>query len=146
MTRKKKARKVGSEGPAQYVEKNASQLDVEGRKRQKARKRKGLKSGARNAQNLKTKAENSIIIQKDPRLGSKKPFPLVVDNTQVKARKTLTAEQELEKLENDAQLNVLLDRLDAGEKLGAGLQKYVDEKLDRIAELMDELGLLDEDE
>lgn len=144
MTRKKRTRKVGSEGPDQYVEKNVSKLDAEGRQRQKARKRKGLKSGARNAQDAKARVAHKQTQVKDPRLGSKKPIPLVVDSAQVKERKVLTAEQELEKLENDAQLNALLDRIDAGEKLGAGLQKYVDEKLDRIAILMDELGLLDE--
>jgi hypothetical protein len=47
-------------------------------------------------------------------------------------------------LENDAQLNVLLDRLDNGESLGAGLQKYVDEKLERIEVLMKQLGLYEE--
>jgi ribosome assembly protein YihI (activator of Der GTPase) len=48
-------------------------------------------------------------------------------------------------LENDAQLNVLLDRIDNGEKLGAGLQKYVDEKLDRIEILMKQLGIYEEE-
>ena len=46
-------------------------------------------------------------------------------------------------LENDAQLNVLLDRLDNGESLGAGLQKYVDQKLTRIETLMKQLGIFD---
>jgi Uncharacterized protein conserved in bacteria len=40
---------------------------------------------------------------------------------------------------------VLLDRIENGEKLGAGLQAYVDEKLDRIEVLMDKLGLLTDD-
>ena len=48
-------------------------------------------------------------------------------------------------LENDAQLNVLLDRIDNGEKLGAGLQKYVDQKLDRIEMLMKQLGIYEEE-
>ena len=46
-------------------------------------------------------------------------------------------------LENDPQLNTLLDRLENGENLGAGLQKFVDEKLDRIEYLMGRLGLLE---
>lgn len=65
---------------------------------------------------------------------------------QTKAQRRLNAEQELEMLENDAQLNVLLDRLDNGESLGAGLQKYVDEKLERIEVLMKQLGLYQEDD
>ncbi len=59
---------------------------------------------------------------------------------------TLTPAQELEKLEQDPQLNVLLDRIENGEKLGAGLQNYVDEKLDRIEVLMDKLGLLSDED
>lgn len=62
-----------------------------------------------------------------------------------KQERKLAAEQELAMLEKDAQLNVLLDRLDNGEKLGIGLQKYVDEKLDRIEVLMEQLGLLDDE-
>jgi len=58
----------------------------------------------------------------------------------------LSAEQELEMLEQDAQLMVLLDRLESGEKLGGGLQKYVDEKLDRIEVLMKQLGLFEEEQ
>lgn len=63
-----------------------------------------------------------------------------------KQERRLSAVQELEMLENDAQLNVLLDRIEAGENLGTGLQKYVDEKLDRIEKLMDQLGLLEPEE
>ena len=63
-----------------------------------------------------------------------------------KAQRRLDAEQELDMLENDAQLNVLLDRLDNGESLGAGLQKYVDEKLARIEVLMKQLGIYVEDD
>ena len=44
-------------------------------------------------------------------------------------------------LENDAQLNILLDRHDNGENLSAGLQKYVDEKLARIEVLMKQLSI-----
>ena len=65
---------------------------------------------------------------------------------QSKADRRLSAEQELAMLENDAQLNVLLDRIEEGESLGSGLQKYVDEKLARIEVLMKQLGIYDEDE
>ncbi len=86
--------------------------------------------------------------KKDPRIGSKKPIQLVVDAKQktTKQERRLTNEQELAMLENDAQLMVLLDRLDSGENLGTGLQKYVDEKLARIEHLMGRLGLLDDEE
>ncbi|WP_139182556.1 GTPase-activating protein, partial [Vibrio cholerae] len=75
------------------------------------------------------------------------PIPLIVAEPKKlnKQERKLAAEQELAMLEKDAQLNVLLDRLDNGEKLGIGLQKYVDEKLDRIEVLMEQLGLLDDE-
>lgn len=144
MTRKKKMRKVGSEGPAVFNEKSVTELDKAGRARQKARKRKGLKAGQRHSAGKAHSAQGQKAAR-DPRLGSKKPIALIVDTTKpTKAQRRLTAEQELAQLENDAQLMALLDRLDAGERLGAGLQKMVDEKLDRIEQLMKQLGLLDE--
>ncbi len=143
MTRKKKLRKVGTEGPAVYSEKKITELERDGRERQKTRKRKGLKAGHRNAEG-QDKPSQSKKAQRDPRLGSKKPIALIV-NTQkpTKAQRRLNAEQELAQLENDPQLMALLDRLDDGEKLGSGLQKTVDTKLDRIEQLMKQLGLLD---
>ena len=53
---------------------------------------------------------------------------------------------ELEQLENNECLNQLLDELDAGKKLSADDQKFVDECLERIAQLMDELGIEEDDE
>ncbi len=145
MTRKKRARTVGSEGYAVYREKSNSKVDIETRERQKAKKRKGLKSGSRHSAVEDNKQRNGGQ-KKDPRLGSKKLVPLIVEpkKPQTKQQRRLSAEQELALLENDAQLMVLLDRIDAGEKLGAGLQKQVDMKLDRIERLMKQLGLLDD--
>ncbi len=150
MTRKKKGRKIGSEGPAQYKERSLTKDDVAALARKKSNKRKGNQAGSRHSSSEK-KGVSQQKQQQDPRIGSKKPIPLVVEatphpksNAAKKVRK-LSAEQELIQLENDPQLNVLLDRLDQGEKLGAGLQAYVDEKLDRIEILMKQLGLLEEE-
>ncbi|MCL9782888.1 Der GTPase-activating protein YihI [Vibrio sp. S4M6] len=147
MSRKKKSRKPGSTGDVDLiVTRNRTESDVEGRLRKKLKKRKGLKTGSRHSES----AESATTMGKqkrDPRLGSQKKIPLVVDNKKpTKQEKKLSAEKELEMLENDAQLNVLLARLEQGEKLGSGLQRYVDEKLDRIEALMSQLGLLTEDE
>ncbi|WP_087023240.1 Der GTPase-activating protein YihI [Thaumasiovibrio subtropicus] len=149
MSRKKKTRKLGAEGPAQFVEKSVSQKDQDGLVRKKARKRKGLKAGSRHSAEEVTqlKAQGQ---KRDPRLGSKKPIPLVIEDkphpksNEAKRQRKLSAEQELMQLENDAQLNALLDRIEEGENLGAGLQKSVDEKLDRIEQLMAQLGLLED--
>lgn len=58
----------------------------------------------------------------------------------------LSPELELEQLENNECLNDLLDQLDAGKSISADDQKFVDECLDRIAELMEELGIEEESE
>lgn len=151
MTRKKKARKVGSEGPAQYNDRSLTKDDVAALARKRSGRRKGLKAGSRHSdadgKSGQLRQENN---QRDPRLGSKKMIPLVVEkkphpkSAQAKKVRRQSEEEELEMLENDAQLNVLIDRIESGEKLGAGLQSYVDERLDRIEVLMKQLGLFDE--
>ncbi|HHP0468429.1 TPA: Der GTPase-activating protein YihI [Vibrio harveyi] len=148
MSRKKKSRKPGASGAPEFVvTRNRTESDVEGRLRKRAKKRKGLKTGSRNS-DAEEQKKQAAAQKRDPRLGSKKKIPLIVEpaKKQTKQERRLSAEQELEMLENDAQLNVLLDRIEAGENLGTGLQKYVDEKLDRIEKLMDQLGLLESEE
>ncbi|NLS13680.1 GTPase-activating protein [Vibrio sp. SM6] len=147
MSRKKKSRKPGALGAPEFiVTRNRSESDVEGRLRKRVKKRKGLKSGSRHSQGTSGGASGQGQAR-DPRLGSKKKIPLIVEAVKPmsKQERRLSAEQELAMLENDAQLNVLLDRLEAGEHLGAGLQKVVDQKLDRIEALMKQLGLFEED-
>lgn len=143
MSRSKKSRSGGN-GDLIIV-RNRSQADVEGRLRKREKKRKGLKTGTRNSEE-KVQLERKNTQQRDPRLGSQKKIPLIVETPKKpsKAQRRQAAEQELAMLENDAQLNVLLDRLDNGDNLGAGLQAYVDEKLDRIEVLMKQLGLYEE--
>ncbi|CAK4070141.1 Der GTPase-activating protein YihI [Vibrio sp. 16] len=145
MSRSKKVRSGGN-GDVVVV-RNRTQSDVEGRLRKKDKKRKGLKTGGRNSE-AKASKQQTAGQKRDPRLGSKKKIPLVVEpqKKKSKADRRLSAEQELAMLENDAQLNVLLDRIEEGESLGSGLQKYVDEKLARIEVLMKQLGIYDEDE
>lgn len=126
----------------------------EGRERKRAAKRKGLKAGSRQqVEQPKNKSVNSQ--SKDPRIGSRKPVVLVVDDKQkkpaapkaVKEKKlVMTPEQELASIENDDRLNDLLDRLDAGETLEAAEQNWVDQRVDRYQELMDELGIIDNDD
>jgi len=145
MSRSKKARSGGNSDV--IVVRNRTESDVEGRLRKKDKKRKGLKTGGRNSE-AKTQKQQTVGQKRDPRLGSKKKIPLVVEAVKKpsKAERRINAEKELEMLENDAQLNVLLDRLDNGDSLGAGLQKYVDEKLARIEVLMKQLGIYEEPE
>lgn len=148
MSRNKKSRKPGSAIDADViVTRNRSEADVEGRLRKRLKKKKGLKAGSRHSDGSEQK-QRAAAQARDPRLGSKKKVPLIVEpvKKQTKQERRLSAAQELEMLENDAQLNILLDRIDSGENLGAGLQKYVDEKLDRIEALMKQLGIYEEDQ
>ena len=126
----------------------------EGRERKRAAKRKGLKAGSRQqVEQSNNKSGNGQ--SKDPRIGSRKPVVLVVDDKQkkpaapkaVKEKKlVMTPEQVLASIENDDRLNDLLDRLDAGETLEAAEQAWVDQRVDRYQELMDELGIIDNDD
>lgn len=148
MSRSKKSRKPSALRQDEVVvTRNRTESDVEGRLRKRLKKRKGLKTGNRNAEASKQKQRQEQQ-KRDPRLGSKKKIPLVVEAPKklTKQERRISAEKELEMLENDAQLNVLLDRLDNGDNLGAGLQSYVDEKLDRIEVLMKQLGLYQDEE
>ncbi|QXO17475.1 Der GTPase-activating protein YihI [Vibrio ostreae] len=146
MTRQKESiSKTGINGDLVFARKhNRTSGELEGRLRKKLKKRKGLKTGSRHSEGSQ-EAQRKAAQQSDPRLGSKKKIPLIAEAPKKlnKQERRASAEQELAMLENDAQLNVLLDRIDNGEKLGAGLQKYVDQKLDRIEILMKQLGLFD---
>ena len=123
---------------------------------QEARERKRLKSAVallpvRAPGRVRQPENKSAAAAKDPRIGSKVPVALVVDETKVKAKPQpkpkaeakprLSPEEELAKLENDERLNALLDRIDDGETLNAEDQAYVDKTLDRIDVLMDVLGI-----
>ncbi|QNF16932.1 GTPase-activating protein [Aeromonas jandaei] len=127
----------------------------EGRERKRAAKRKGLKAGSRQ-QVEQQKGKSAGKQAKDPRIGSRKPVALIVEEKGAKStvskavvkekKLVMTPEQELASIENDDRLNDLLDRLDAGETLEAAEQAWVDQRVDRYQELMDELGIIDNDD
>ncbi|QLB18721.1 Der GTPase-activating protein YihI [Mannheimia granulomatis] len=134
------------------------ELDAQAREEKRKRKHKGLPTGSRNA-DLAEKKKESVKEVKDPRIGSRKKVPLMVEfvNQPEKGRTikpvpiesqkpTLSPEQELEQLENNECLNQLLDDLEAGKTLSLEDQKFMNECLDRIDELMTELGIEFEDE
>ncbi len=58
----------------------------------------------------------------------------------------LSPQAELDMLESDERLDGLLERLEEGATLSAEDQAWVDAKLDRIDELMQQLGLSWDDE
>ena len=107
---------------------------------------------------MNAKAENQALEMKDPRIGSRKKVPLMVEfvNKPQKAqaesaaksepKATLDPMLELEQLENNECLNHLLDQLEEGKQLSLKDQQFVDECLARVAQLMDELGIADDEE
>lgn len=173
MSRTKKTRRITDIMPARKADKKPEQpklsggknrkptryeLDAKAREEKKKRKHKGLPTGSRNVD--LTEQKKAVVKEvKDPRIGSRKKVPLMVEfvnrpekgqtikPVQVEELKPrLSPEQELEQLENNECLNQLLDDIEAGKSLSAEDQKFVDECLDRIDELMTELGIEDEDE
>lgn len=139
----------GSAAKSKTKKKSRMELDQEARERKRLKKRRGLASGSRTQVESGNQKNKSAAAAKDPRIGSKVPVALVVDETKVKAKPQpkaeakprLSPEEELAKLENDERLNALLDRIDDGETLNAEEQTYVDKTLDRIDVLMDVLGI-----
>ncbi|PXZ04522.1 Der GTPase-activating protein YihI [Gilliamella apicola] len=132
--------------------KTRQEINEESRELKRKRKHKGLPSGSRfngpdNNQNKKS--TNTI---KDPRIGSKKPISLLqtndssIKNKVNQPQKTkLTPQQELEQLENDTKLDHLLDLVEQGKTLTDDQQSYLNNKLDRIDQLMKQLGIEDDD-
>ncbi len=166
MSRRKKTRKISDIMPTRKADKNITtsknnrqtsryELDAQARENKKKRKHKGLSSGSRNASMMKKEIKQQTTIQ-DPRLGSRKKIPLIVeeivDNKTITKRTskevlevvkptTLDPYIELMQLENNECLNQLLDDLETGKKLASADKKFVDDCLNRIEELMTELGL-----
>ena len=173
MSRSKKTRRITDIMPARKADKKPEQpklsggknrkptryeLDAKAREEKKKRKHKGLPTGSRNVDPAEQK-KAAVKEVKDPRIGSRKKIPLMVEfvNKPEKGqiikpvaveeyKSHLSPELELEQLENNEILNQLLDEIEAGKTLSAKDQQFVDECLDRIDELMTELGIQDEDE
>lgn len=171
MARKKKTRRISDIMPVRKTDKKPEmpkaragkkptryELDAKAREEKKKRKHKGLPSGSRHS--LQENNQNTqSAVKKDPRIGSRKKVPLIVEFVN-KPKKDGFIESahtireisrpdpaaELERLENNEILNELLDQLEAGKKLGREDQRFVDECLERIEELMNELGLGDDPE
>ena len=132
--------------------KTRQEINEESRELKRKRKHKGLPSGSRfnGPDNNQNKKSTKTI--KDPRIGSKKPISLLQPNDSTIKSKInqlpkikLTPQQELEQLENDNKLDHLLDLVEQGKTLTDDQQSYLDNKLDRIDQLMKQLGIEDDD-
>ncbi|MFC0323637.1 Der GTPase-activating protein YihI [Gallibacterium melopsittaci] len=167
MSRQKKTRKISDLMPVRKQDKKEPALAKKGKKptryeldnkaweEKRKKKHKGRPAGNRYSP-VSEKQDNNLQVAKDPRVGSRKKIPLIIEEVNrqtvvvdqsVKAtKKVISPEQELFELENNLALNELLDQLDAGKTLSKQDQQFVDQCLARIEELMQELGIEEEDE
>lgn len=143
-----------SKAPGKQRRKTREELNLEARDRKNDKKHRGNAAGSRANGTGGASGGNKQKQQQDPRIGSKKPIALgvtdapVVKQPKPKSEKPMLSPQaELDMLESDERLDALLERLENDETLSAEDQKWVDAKLDRIDELMQQLGLsYDDDE
>ncbi|MFC4653795.1 MULTISPECIES: Der GTPase-activating protein YihI [Rheinheimera] len=159
MTRIKKTRTSGQIGVRHKPATEARQDRT--RTPETKKKGSGLKSGSRHSPPAEQKTSSGSG-KKDPRHGSKTPIALVITAAEQKVidsknlqpvaqlskakQPTLSPEQELAQIENDATLAALLDRVDQGEILKGKEAKYFNAKTARHAELVELLGLDSEEE
>ena len=143
-----------SKAPGKQRRKTREELNLEARDRKNDKKHRGNAAGSRANGTGGASGGNKQKQQQDPRIGSKKPIALgvtdapVVKQPKPKSEKPMLSPQaELDMLESDERLDALLERLENDETLSAEDQKWVDAKLERIDELMQQLGLsYDDDE
>ncbi len=143
MSRSKKSRKINVNGPSRPPRQKQSEQAPS-----RPKKRKGQAAGSRHS-GVQVKKAQGIQSQADARLGSKKPVALFVteEAKAQKPSKPLTPEVELAKLESDPRLMLLLEKLEEGHVLKQDDQAWLETTLDRIAALMRQLGIEeDEDE
>ena len=161
MSRKKKSRKIPSNGPVRLSQDKLKEMRA--LKEQRVKKTKGAKPGSRNAPDaLSNDTQKASSATKDKRVGSKKAVPLVAPAAEPKiemkrnlkpvaelkkaVEPELTPEQELEALENDERLLKLVERHEQGEILTGKDAKYFNSRIARHQVLCKLLGIEDEEE
>lgn len=147
MARAKKSRKGGLIGTPK------ESFESRGKKKPVAPPRNKRKSG--NAAGTRQNVDSGPGLadtgsaNKDKRIGSKKPIPLVVEKARkqsdpVKRRKFATPEKELDALEADQRFNRLLDKLEDEQVLSKEDKTWLDQQLARHKVLCDLLGIKEE--
>ncbi len=137
--------------PAKSRRETREELNQSARDRKRQKKHRGNAPGSRAGAAQQGASGKKGAGEKDPRIGSKKPIELGAKSAPAKApvakKVVLSPREELDKLESDDRLDGLLERLENGETLSSDDQNWVNAKLDRIDELMQQLGLsYDDDE
>ncbi|MEE2002012.1 Der GTPase-activating protein YihI [Alkalimonas sp. MEB108] len=162
MTRQKKTRNSGDNGP-RFLPATEVRKQRE-RKEESKKSGAGGKPGQRNSQLLrKTTGLSGNQGHKDPRVGSKKPVPLLPEAADAELQllkpiqpkasvakavvvASLTPEQELAQLEQDPYLQQLLERVEREEVLTGKDAKYFNRMTERYEQLLQQLGLTEDDE
>ncbi|WP_339900701.1 Der GTPase-activating protein YihI [Paraglaciecola polaris] len=146
MPRKKKSRKIGQIGTP-LAPKVKRKPAATAPKRNK--KTLGKPSGTRNNPEQTSTSNKQGKSIKDPRIGSKKPIPLIIDDApRVKTAKPkfFSPAQELESIEQNERFGLLLEKLDADESLSKEERIFVNKLTARHQELCDLLGIANEDD
>lgn len=133
--------------------KNRESLNLASRERKKQKKKRGHVAGSRYQDRTDTQNSNHSLMEKDPRIGSKKPISLLIDAKEEKdsnsnkpkismvEKSILSPEEELTLLENDERLATLLTHLEEGKTLAKQEMAYVDRQLERIDCLLKIVGI-----
>lgn len=148
MPRKKKSRKVGLIGVplAPKAQRKPKQKPSDAQK--KARTTLGKPSGTRNNPEQTSSKLQQPKGRLDPRIGSKKPVPLIIDEKPAKTplkTKFFSPAKELESIEQNERFHTLLDRLDTGQSLSREEQTFVNTLTHRHKELCELLGIRDDE-
>lgn len=171
MSRTKKSRKPGG---APTAKPKLSKQELE-KVEKRIRKKTGKVAGNRQKEAKSQLADDNKVVNKDPRLGSKKAIVLgkvttkaeksaqakttsakvaaianvrFVDNsdTELSLKQTLTVAQQLEAIEEDEMLQSILAKQEANTDLTEQDVNYYNDMMDRHQALSAELGLDEDDE
>ena len=146
MPRQKKSRKIGQLGIPSVPKAKRKPKESD----RKNKKTLGKPAGSRNNQEQQKQEFRIGKQSKDPRLGSKKPVQLIVNETKneviPKKIRHFSPSQELNEIEHDERLSLLLENIDSGKRLKAEDKQYVDSKMTRHKELCSILGIEEEPE
>ncbi|MCL1124427.1 Der GTPase-activating protein YihI [Shewanella surugensis] len=146
MSRSKKTRKSNENAPQSKSRSKKEERVPTGKKQDS-----GNRSGSRHNESIiQANASGNTQKNNDPRHGSKKPIQLAIKIEKPSPKKEkspkMSDEDKLLKLEDDPRLNSLLDMLEEGKNLTADDQEWLNKQLTRIEQLMDKLGITDEEE
>lgn len=145
MPRKKKSRKIGQIGTPLAPKANRKPAPASPKRNKKTL---GKPSGTRNNPEQTSSQSRPSKVQKDPRVGSKKPIPLIVDDkpkARVTKPKFFSPAQELESIEQNERFGMLLEKLDSEVALSRQERAFVNKLTARHQELCDLLGISNDD-